>query len=301
LGVGPRPPFILAAATKETALTLPAALLLCELSARERPDWRLVARRQAAHWLLLVLMLGFALAHARYRNLLEIALAQRSAADNLLTQVGGIGYLVSRLFAPHHLNIDPALPVLMEWNATLVLQVLLLSVLLLIGILNLRKRPWLGFGICWFFLQLAPTNSLLPRIDVANERQLYLALWGLAVALAFQLAQMGFPKRVLPAPTIAVLAALAITCVQRQLDYRSEIALWSASVRESPWNARAWNNLGYAHALEGNHEKAVQAYTEALTFAPKDFRARHNLEYSRAAMRAGGARPSGEAARPSGP
>src|SRR5207247_2505943 len=103
------------------ALTLPAALLLCELSARERPDWRIVAHRQAAHWLLLVLMLGFALVHTRYRNLLEIALAQRSVADNFLSQVQGIGYLVSRLFAPHHLNIDPALPVLTDWDATLVL------------------------------------------------------------------------------------------------------------------------------------------------------------------------------------
>ena len=36
------------------------------------------------------------------------------------------------------------------------------------------------FGFAWVALQLAPTNSLLPRFDLANDRHLYLALPGLA-------------------------------------------------------------------------------------------------------------------------
>ena len=44
--------FLMAAAVRETAVTLPAALLLCELARDERPGWRTILRRQGAHWAL---------------------------------------------------------------------------------------------------------------------------------------------------------------------------------------------------------------------------------------------------------
>jgi len=131
-----------------------------------------------------------------------------------------------------------------------------------------------AFGLAWFFLHLAPTNSFLPRLDVANERQLYLAWWGLAFALCLQLSRLPWRK---PAAAI-VLAALAVLCVARQLDYRSEVALWEAAAREAPWNARAHNNLGYARWLAGDRDGAMQAYRQALAMDPAHAVARYNLE-----------------------
>jgi len=273
--------FALACGSRETALTLPAALLLCELARRGAPDWRAIARRQWPYWTLAVLLAAAAFAHGRYVRFIETAFAQRSVADNLLTQVQGIGYLVSRLFLPHRLNIDPALPALAVWDTALALQALGLGVLALVGLLSLRKAPWIGFGLCWFFLQLAPTNSVMPRLDVANERQLYLALWGLGVALAFQVAW----NRVLKTAAAAALLLLAALGVMRQLDYRSETSLWEAAVREAPWNARAHNNLGYARAVAGDHAGAVRAYREALAFSPGNETALYNLARSAAALR----------------
>src|SRR5204863_5046930 len=140
------------------------------------------------------------------------------------------------------------------------------------------KRPWLGFGILWFFLQLAPTNSIVPRLDVANERQLYLALWGLAVALVFQIRESAIPMRIAQAALAMVLALLAIVSVHRQLDYRSEVALWSASVREAPGSARAWNNLGVAYAEQGDRQHALEAYSTALALGGADYLAAFNAE-----------------------
>ncbi len=267
--------FALACGTKETALTLPAALLLCEAASRARLDWRAVARRQWPHWALAAALLALAQGHARYARFLEAAFSQRSIPDNLLSQAQGVGYLVSRLFLPHRLNIDPALPALSAWDAALAVQAAGLATLLALGIVALRTRPWLGFGLCWFLLHLAPTNSLVPRLDVANERQLYLALWGLAFALAVQGRQFG---RALKVPAAVLALALAALTVSRQLDYRSETALWEASVREAPWNARAYNNLGYARALAGDREGAIRAYRLALAFDPAHETARYNLE-----------------------
>ena len=263
--------FVLAVACKETALTLPAALLLVELATSAPRQWKAIARRQALHWLLLVAMIAALLASPRYFDLVSFGFTRRSVAENLLTQVGGISYLVARLLGIQEPNIDPALPVLEAWTGTLAMQALLLGVLLVIGISQLRRRPWLAFGMLWFFLQLAPTNSVVPRLDVANDRQLYLAGWGLFFAAVFVV-----PQR-FAVPAAALVALLAGGSISRQLDFRSEVSLWEADARRAPWNARAHNNLGYAYAQAGRLDEARLAYQVALLFDPGHPKARFNL------------------------
>ena len=265
--------FILAVATRETAVTLPAALLLCELCRGERPVWREIVRRQWAHWALLLAGGVFLLFNQRYFDLVAYGYGERSLADNLVTQVGGVSYLVLRLISLHGYNVDPALPTLTEWTPALVFQAMCLLALLGLGVLNLRRRPWVAFGVLWFFLQLAPTNSIVPRLDVANDRQLYLASWGLFLALCIQL-------RHLPNVAFAGVAVLfAATSIARQLDYRSEIVLWESSVALAPWNARGHNNLGYAYQLAGRSEEARREYQAALLFDPRHAKARLNLHF----------------------
>ena len=273
--------FVLALATRETAVTLPAALLLCELCSRERPDWKAVLRRQAAHWTLLLAGALFLLLNARYLDLVSYGFTRRSMADNLLTQVGGVSYLLSRLVGLHGYNIDPALPALSEWSAALAVQAALLAVLFALGAANLRARPWIAFGVLWFFLQLAPTNSIVPRLDVANDRQLYLACWGLFLGLSVQITQLSTrlqpSRRLARTAAGALLALFAAFSVARQLDYASEIALWESSVREAPWNARAHTNLGYAYYLAGRAGDARREFQTALFLNPGYGKARLNL------------------------
>ncbi len=271
--------FILAAATRETAATLPAALLLCELCSRERPGWKVIMRRQAAHWSLLLAGAFVILLNAPYLDLVSFGFTRRSIGENLLTQIGGVSYLVSRLVFLHGYNIDPALPVLNEWDAALAVEAALLAGLLVLGLFNLRARPWIGFGVLWFFLQLAPTNSIVPRLDVANDRQLYLASWGLLLALSVQVALLRPPRRIAAIVAGALLAVFAASSVLRQLDYASEIALWESSVRLAPWNARAHNNLGYAYQLAGRLDEARREYRAALYLHPGHGKARFNLMF----------------------
>jgi protein O-mannosyl-transferase len=264
---------VLAVATRETAVTLPAALLLCEICRNEQASLKTILPRQWPHWALLLLGGVFLLFNQRYFDLIAYGFGERSLVDNLLTQVGGISYLILRLVSLQGYNIDPALPTLTEWTPQLVFQGLSLFALLVIGIANLRTRPWIAFGVLWFFLQLAPTNSIVPRLDVANDRQLYLASWGLFVALCIQL-------RNLPSFAIAPLVVLfAGASILRQLDYRSEIVLWESSVALAPWNARGHNNLGYAYQLAGRTQEARREYQAALFLDPAHAKARLNLHF----------------------
>jgi len=261
--------FVLALATRETAVTLPAALLLIEVC--RRTPWREIMQRQAAHWL--ILGAGGALvvlANQRYFDLLAYGYGERSLADNLLTQIGGVSYLIWHLVALSDLNIDPGLPAITQWTPALAFQAALLAGLLMLGVATLRSRPWLAFGILWFFLQLAPTNSIVPRLDVANDRQVYLACWGLFFALA---TLVDWPRMV----AIALCLLFAGASVMRQLDYRDEVTLWQASVQSSPWNARAHNNLGYAYYQAGRKPEAWQQFHTALFFDGSLKKAKANL------------------------
>lgn len=260
--------FVLALATRETAVTLPAALLLVEIC--RRTDWRTILRRQGAHWALLAAGGAVLLLNQRYWDLIAYGYGERSLYHNLLTQIGAVSYLIWHLVALSDLNIDPALPTITEWTPTLAFQALLLLALLAIGVQNLRRRPWLAFGILWFFLQLAPTNSIVPRIDPANDRQVYLACWGLFFALA---SLIEWPRLV----AVALCLAFAGASVLRQLDYVDEILLWEASVRSSPWNARAHNNLGFAYYEAGRRDDARREYYTALFFDPNHRKAKANL------------------------
>jgi protein O-mannosyl-transferase len=142
-----------------------------------------------------------------------------------------------------------------------------------------ESGPWRGSAILWFFLHLVPTNSFIPRLDVANERQLYLASWGLFLAVAAGADHLREKRgaRWVTAVAAVLVFALDVLTVYRNTVYRSEFALWEDSARKSPGKARAWNNLGYAYQQADRFRDAESAYLQALRVDPGYGLARGNL------------------------
>jgi len=271
-------PLLFAAAllTKETAWTLPFAILLTE-APRSQASWRDRLWGLRLHWAVLTPAAGAMLTMEGYRRLLLGSLAVRDPWTNLLTQVGGQFYLLTQPFLLLRMNIDPDLAVLTTVSPGLALKAAILLLVMLVGILQLRRRSWLGAGILWAFLHLLPTNSFLPRLDVANDRQLYVALIGPALILAVVLWGR-LPRRAAGLATFVLALGLGVATAERNLDYQTEVSLWQATARESPNKARVWNNLGYAYQLSGDIPSARQAYQRALGLDPSHVKARINLD-----------------------
>ncbi len=262
--------FLAALATKEVAVTLPFALLLCEALDVRRPfDLRAALRRQALHWGVLGLGLALMAALPRYREMLEASLALRPFADQLALQTGAIARHVGVLILAVPPNIDP------QVVAVPPIAGLAVVAAIAVGCALLRVQPWYALALLWFFLHLAPTNSLLPRLDAVNDRQLYLASIG-------PLALAGLALSLMPRGRVALAAALALVLalgtVLRNRDYRSEVALWTETARLSPGKARAFNNLGFALQQAGRPEEARAAYERALALDPEHIPARINLK-----------------------
>lgn len=266
--------YLAAAACKETALVLPLALWLYSA---DRPA-RATLRRLAPLLVLSLLMLLFALSLPRYRHLLDVSLETRSLAANLLTQSRAILYLVGQLIRIEHGNADPQLPVIQEPDALSLLLGLGWSGLLTGALLKVRAAPLGAFATLWFLLWLAPTNSLLPRLDVANDRQLYLALigpaWWLSVRL---LAGSRLPTAIQYAVGAMLVALLAHATLQRNRIYVTEIAFWKDTAIRNPASARAANNLGMAYAIDCRFDDAAAEFERSIALDPQDFRAPINL------------------------
>jgi tetratricopeptide (TPR) repeat protein len=155
-----------------------------------------------------------------------------------------------------------------------------LALLLLAMAWSWRRRPWLAFAIGWALLHLLLLHSLLPRLDVANDRQLYLATWPLGLALVVELnlwAAVRWPRRVATAVLLALLGCALLLTVARNHDYRSEVALWQQTVRLSPDQSRVHNNLGYAYWMAGQPVPARRAFLDALNLDAGNVKARLNL------------------------
>ncbi len=178
--------FVAAMGARESAWTLPFALVLVEVARGER--MREALRRTLPFWGLALVLAALVLAIAPYRQLLATSLSIRSPLDNLVAQVDSVVYLVTHPLLTLRLNFDPDLVARESIDGAWLAKVATLAALLALGIAQLRKRPWLGFGVLWFFLALAPTHGPLARYELANDRQLYLAIVGPALVAGVLLA-----------------------------------------------------------------------------------------------------------------
>lgn len=270
-------------ATKETVAVVPAVLLLWEGADISRPfSWRGALARTGGHWALLAAALAAVLSLPAYREFLAGSLATRSMPENLLAQLDGIRYLAGQLLNIDRMNADPALRPLPGLDAADAVTMVVLVAGAGLAVTSLRRFPLPAFAALWFLLWLAPTNSLLARLDLVNDRQLYVALAGPALLLAAAIRRLAIRQRGLAVGAfIAVLALTGLATHLRNEVYRDEAAFWRDVVSRSPHNARAYNNLGIALADQCDLPRAEQAWLRALALDQGYMRAAVNLRLLR--------------------
>jgi len=148
-----------------------------------------------------------------------------------------------------------------------------------------RKSARLGsFGLVWFFVILAPTSSIFPLRDVIEEHRVYLASWGILVALVavgallFQRV-LRFERPPWRQVTAAgcVWCALGIAQYERNKQWDTRVSLWRDVVSKSPMKPRAHAMLADALNRSGDDDGAVTEYRLAMDRADDDIFLRHQV------------------------
>ena len=269
--------FMAALAVKEVAITFPLALLLLHIARGD--NWRTSITRAWSSWLVFIASAIFFLQDASYSPHLARSLAAHDGLSNLAVQTNAVFYLLGQWFYPLWLNIDPDLSTFSTISKFKLGLIPAISIAYLILVKRLKQRPWLAFALGWLVIHLVLIYLITPRLDIANERQLYLISWPLLMALVTEMTIL-FNSRQFSMVTFVLFIAASTLTTMRNLDYRSEVALWQTAVKLSPNKARVHNNLGYAYFLAGQPDKARQHYLKALALDSKNFKASYNLQIS---------------------
>lgn len=260
---------------RETAWVFPAVFAL--VSWQRGRNAREVARAVAPSLLVVAAAAVFFVLEPHHRRMIDTSFALRDMASQLRLQVQAQGWLAAELLRLTP-NIDPDLRPPVAWTPALLLQAMALLATALAALwLVLRRRSWVAAGVLWYLLLLLPTNSLMPRVDAANDRHLYAALAGPLWTLLLLLQGRRGATGLLAAGAMLLAAATLV----RNEDYRSELALWARTSQQSPQKVRVWNNLGIACRDAGKSGCAAEAFARAMALDPADARPALNLYFLR--------------------
>lgn len=159
------------------------------------------------------------------------------------------------------------------------------AVLLLTGLLaglawwGRSAVPELGIGLGWCLLWLSP-SLLVPNADAYNESRAYLALAGVAFALAGTAGRVweyrvtsGVRVRWAPFPAAVMLAwtvAMLPMTLERNRVWQDDVGIWEEAVRTSPAESLPRYNLGVALARLGRVEEAERSFLAGARLNPAD-------------------------------
>lgn len=267
---------VLGMAAKEVMASAPLVIFLYDrtfVSGTFRESWRRHRKLHlafAAGWLVL---LGLVISSGGRGS--TVGFGAVSWLEYVLMQGPGITtYLWNAVF-PTNLVLDYGAivekrPLVLFGGVTFVIALLGLVIVLL------RKRPAAGFVGAWFFLILAPTSSVIPvATQTLAEHRMYLPLAAVTVAVTFLLYQFRRQLAWTPLPLL-VIAAIGVT-IDRNHDYRTNLAIWEDTVRKIPDNVRALNNVSLAYRDLNRFEDSFRALKDAIAIAPHYAQAYSNL------------------------
>ena len=184
----------------------------------------------------------------------------------LLTEPGVILHYLRLSAWPHPLCFDYFGWPTAGTGLSILLPGLVIAILLGATAWTCKTNSVWGLLGAWFFLILAPSSSFIPTDSPAFEHRMYLALAAVVVLVVMGIHALAGRRTVIVMAVLAV--GLGLVTVQRNQDYRSEIAIWADTVAKRPENSRGRCNLGVALVRAGRVEEAIGHLEQALRINP---------------------------------
>ena len=272
-------PFFFGLGSKETAVSLPATLLLYDFLFWSGAQFRLMFPRWRFY---VVNMLGgvtaiyYILYVAQRRTVGSGLPGHLSTWQYFLTELRVIVRYVELVFLPVGLNLDyDFTPSTSLFQPAVIGSLIFLSAIVVLGWTLRRRSPVFAFSIFWFFITLSPTSSVVPIKDVIFEHRLYLPLVGVCLSLPL-LVELVFEKLrhriVLPGrsfvySSLIIVAFIAVT-VRRNYIWNDEVRLFTDVVAKSPDKERPYNLLGLAYNERGEPDRAMEVLEAGVKRLP---------------------------------
>lgn len=278
--------YLLSLASKTTACTLPAALLLMEWWMRGRV--RLVRWWHVTPFLLFGVAAGLlAIWWERVKQGTAGEIFSLGILERLLVAGQAFWFYLGKLFWPVDLAFSyPRWEIgAGDWR-----DYTGLGACLLLALVVWVARRWLGrgpeVGLTFFAATLAPMLGFIMlytfRYTYVADHYQYLACIGplalVAGGIGAGLQRMGpWQRFLLPIAAAMLLLPLGFRTWQHARAYENPETLWRATLAVNPASWMAQNNLAIELLRQGRREEAVRHFEEALRLDPGYAEAHYNL------------------------
>lgn len=134
-----------------------------------------------------------------------------------------------------------------------------------------RKRNILAvFGLAWMVIALLPFCGIATLYQGMAERYLYLASFGLTLAILATAWQKSMPTRFVLFSLIVFWGFWGTKRLEsRTLDWANPISLYQTSLKATPRSTKLTYNLGTVYEAASNFDKAREYYHKALQLNPE--------------------------------
>ncbi len=284
--------FIIGLGIKEILITVPAIAIFSIYFFSSVPAYKLIKKKLPFILVLIFLIYGYMLFRAGWHWDIEKLLSVPDVGSSvfsaheetnpriryLITQINIIPYHYLRLlFFPFNQNLDPDFPYNIPFFSFGSLAASFCIIVLLLIALCRRRNSVLSLMICWFFITLAPTSSIVPLADAAIEHRMYLPSVGFFIVIALLIGAFCIKKNRIPL-LILILLFFFTTTLTRNRIWLDDYTLWSDAALKSPEKSRPHNNLGGAIFSDlKDFKTAIIHYKKAISLDPNYFGAHKNL------------------------
>jgi len=302
--------FSLALLSKESAIILPFLIVLCDRHlnhnlVKSRGN-RVVCLGQPKWYYPAILLI--VLFYVVFRVLLfsaqEIPLTSNpySFYQRAITNLKVLNLYLEPLLIPINLRMDRVVSINRTFFTLPVsVATIVLSTVVIFAWKSWRNSRTVFFGLAWCFIALLPYMNWFPLNAEMAEHWLYLPLAGLSLlfSLFFEMSfprphhgvgsigknlkpglkirQIGIGSRLNVFIGLIILFSFVVLTMRRNLDWKNNRTIYSATAEDSPESPRAQYNLGNIYLAEGRLEQAVKRYRLSLLIKPWDTRCRGNL------------------------
>ncbi len=283
--------FPLALMSKETGFVLVALLPLMDflLLQANKSFWTRVKHVLAAAWPFLVLAIAYIIARGtilNFSNSFNFYNESNEFTSNIFVRLMTFFKVMVQyagfLFIPYELRVERQMPwaqSLGEWDV--LLGGTMVAGMLWAGFNYWRSKPWVSFGLGWFFIAIAPTSNVLVPINaVIYEHFLYMpmiGIWVVIVSLAMRWGQAKGQLALLGKILAIILIIFCAINIRRNEDWRTAIIFYERLAPHAPNSYRVINNLGMEYADKGIHDKALVWYQKAIDMDPTNPVGYHNI------------------------
>ncbi|MBU4376952.1 MAG: tetratricopeptide repeat protein [Candidatus Omnitrophica bacterium] len=278
--------FILSLLSKEAAVIIPVLILFYRLffvSSEEAERSRGIIKFHYISWFIIITGVYLILRSCAL-NFQELGLfeSRYSLYSRLLTFQEALIIYLGIVFFPVGLHMERSIDYavsLWDKNVLLSLAGVLLIILALVRVRKVSKEAC--FGAIFFFVSLLPVSNIFPMNSNIAEHWLYIPLMGAMIFVSF-LGMHLWDNKISMRPVIAslfmgYLIFFAYQTVDRNLDWKDDITIYSHTLRYAPDSIKMLNNIGNLYHAKRDFKKSLEFHKKAVAANPQEHRTRVNL------------------------